>query len=121
MDIKIYKLLSISLMYRSIYIQNNIVHAFDQNNIFIKNKNGRFIARLRKSEKPETHQNCPITSKYHLSLSILYYISDDVKRDTTLVISLQRWMREEISTTNILLTDIIYSIKASHLLHTLNT
>lgn len=67
-------------MYRSIYIQNNIVHAFDQNNIFIENKNRRFIARLRKSEKPETHQNCPITSKYHLSLSILYYISDDVKR-----------------------------------------
>lgn len=39
-------------MYRSIYIQNNIVHAFDQNNIFIENKNRRFIARLRKSEKP---------------------------------------------------------------------
>lgn len=45
-----------------------------------------------------------------------------LKRDTTLVvISLQRWMREEISTTNILLADIIYSIKASRLRHTLNT
>lgn len=51
MDIKIYKLLSISLMYRSIYIQNNIVHVFDQNNIFIENKNRRFIARLRKARK----------------------------------------------------------------------
>lgn len=38
-------------MYRSIYIQNNIVHAFDQNNIFIENKNRRFIARLRKARK----------------------------------------------------------------------
>lgn len=27
----------------------------------------------------QKRQNCPITSEYHLSLSILYYISDDVK------------------------------------------